>query len=262
MKIARFCTGNKTAYGVIRGEEVAELAGSVFDPVEFSGRYYKLQDVQLLAPIDPPNVIAIGLNYRSHAEETGAAIPQRPIIFLKATTSIIGPEEPIVLPQSAPNEVDYEAELAVIIGRKAKNVPEADALDYVLGYTCGNDVSARDCQLKLDQQWARGKSFDSFCPLGPWIATELDPDHQDIGTRLNGTAVQRSNTSDLIFSVRTLVAYCSHNMTLLPGTVILTGTPEGVGVARSPQVFLRPGDQVEVEVAGIGVLKNPVQLEV
>jgi 2-keto-4-pentenoate hydratase/2-oxohepta-3-ene-1,7-dioic acid hydratase in catechol pathway len=147
------------------------------------------------------------------------------------------------------------------MGKPAKNVPMADALDYVLGYTCGNDVSARDCQLRLDNQWARGKSFDTFCPLGPWIETEIDPDSAPILSRLNGQVMQQSNTSDMIFDCRRLVGFLSRAMTLLPGTVIMTGTPEGVGFARRPPVFLRPGDTIEIEIEGIGVLTNNVVCE-
>jgi 2-keto-4-pentenoate hydratase/2-oxohepta-3-ene-1,7-dioic acid hydratase in catechol pathway len=160
-----------------------------------------------------------------------------------------------------PNEVDYEAELAVIIGKTAKNVPEERALDYVLGYTCGNDVTARDAQQKLDKQWARAKSCDTFCPLGPWLVQGLDPDSLGVKCRLNGQVMQDANTKDMIFGVRKLISYISHNKTLRPGDVIMTGTPEGVGVARNPQVFLKPGDSVEVEIEGIGILKNPVRAE-
>ncbi len=164
-----------------------------------------------------------------------------------------------MLPAAAPDEVDYEAELAVVIGRTARNVGKDEALDYVLGYTCGNDVSARDCQLRHDSQWARGKSFDTFCPLGPVIETQLDPENVRVCTRLNGELMQDGCTSDMIFSVRELVSYCSQQMTLLPGTVLMTGTPDGVGFARRPPVYLRPGDRVEVEIEGIGVLQNPVK---
>ncbi|HBQ64410.1 MAG TPA: hypothetical protein DD727_05730, partial [Clostridiales bacterium] len=220
-----------------------------------------LTQVNLLSPVTPPNIIAIGLNYRQHARESGMKLPERPVIFIKATTSVIGPEEAIRLPSTAPDEVDYECELAAVIGRTAKNVPVERALEYVLGYTCGNDVSARDCQMKLDVQWARAKSFDTFCPLGPWIETQLDPDNANIRTRINTTIFQESNTGDMIFPMAELVSWCSRNMTLLPGTVILSGTPQGVGFARKPPVFLKAGDVVEVEVEGIGVLRNRVESE-
>jgi 2-keto-4-pentenoate hydratase/2-oxohepta-3-ene-1,7-dioic acid hydratase in catechol pathway len=165
------------------------------------------------------------------------------------------------LPAAAPDQVDYEAELAVVIGKAARRVSEADALEYVLGYTCGNDVSARDAQWKLDKQWARAKSCDTFCPLGPCLVTGIDPDSLKIQTRLNGNTMQESNTHDLIFNVPKLVSYVSHNKTLRPGDIIMTGTPEGVGVARTPQVFLKPGNTIEVEIDNIGVLRNPVRAE-
>lgn len=210
-------------------------------------------------PIRPPNIFAIGRNYRAHAEETGSAVPERPLIFMKPTTAVIGHGEPIVLPAEAPDEVDFEAELAIVIGREARRVSEADVLDFVLGYTCANDVSARDCQ-RRDRQWSRAKGFDTFCPLGPRIAArdELDPDACAIRSRLNGQVMQASNTRNMIHSCRALVSYLSHQFTLLPHTVILTGTPEGVGMARTPAVFLRPGDRVEIEIEGIGVLANGV----
>ena len=214
--------------------------------------------VQLLAPVDPPNVFAIGLNYTEHAKEGGHPIPERPVIFIKAATSVIAHGRPIELPELTPDEVDYEAELAIIIGKTARNVSEDEALNYVLGYTCANDVSARDCQLRLDVQWARGKSFDTFCPMGPWIETDLDPDAQRISLTLSGETLQDSNTSDMIFNTRQLVSYLSKCFTLLPGTAILTGTPQGVGCARTPARFLKDGDTAEVTLEGIGTLSNPV----
>lgn len=214
-----------------------------------------------LALVDPPNIIAIGRNYADHAKEMKAdGPPEEPLIFLKATSCIVGPDDPIVLPRSASDEVDYEAELAVIIGRRAKNVSESAALDHVLGYACANDVSARDCQKRRDKQWARGKSFDTFCPLGPWLVTpdELLPDRLAVRSYLNGNLMQDGNTGDMIFTVAKLISYVSHQFTLLPGTVILTGTPAGVGSARNPPVFLRPGDEIAVEIEGIGRLANRV----
>jgi 2-keto-4-pentenoate hydratase/2-oxohepta-3-ene-1,7-dioic acid hydratase in catechol pathway len=211
--------------------------------------------------VRPWDEIALGLNYRRHAAESQMKVPDHPQMFLKATSSVVGEGDAIVLPKMAPSEVDYEAELCLVIGKTARNVSEEEALDYVFGYTCGNDVSARDCQLRLDSQWARGKSFDTFCPLGPWIETDLDPDDAAIGSRLNGQVMQQSSTADMIFNCRHLVSFLSRVMTLRPGTVIMTGTPEGVGFARKPPVFLRPGDTIEVEVAGIGVLSNTVAAE-
>lgn len=219
---------------------------------------------RLLAPVAPPNILCIGLNYRRHADESNATYPERPILFIKPTSTVIGPEEPIILPADS-SEVDYECELAIVMGRAAKNVSEADALSYVLGYTAANDVSARDWQLRLDRQWARGKSFDTFCPLGPTLVTadEIpDPDALDISMRLSGEVVQSSNTADMIFSTRHIISYLSRGMTLLPGTVILTGTPEGVGMGRTPARWLRPGDVCEITLSGgVGTLRNPVIAE-
>jgi len=216
---------------------------------------------RLLPPVTPVNIIAIGLNYRRHAAETGAKVPDHPLVFAKLTSSVIGPGDAIRLPTDAPDEVDYEAELAVIIGRTARHVSQADALNYVLGYTCANDVSARDCQKHRDRQWTRAKSFDTFCPLGPALLIDptINPDALPIRSRLNDQVMQNSATADLIFSVPTLISYLSDHFTLLPGTAILTGTPEGVGVARQPPAFLRAGDQITVEIDGIGPLTNPVE---
>lgn len=238
---------------------VTKVAGDIYGEFYKTNELYDLNECRLLTPIEPKNIIAIGLNYKKHALENGRDIPSKPVVFIKATTAVTGPNSNILLPKNHPSEVDFEAELAIIIGKTTKDVSETDALNYVLGYSCSNDVSARDCQMHLDKQWARGKSFDTFCPIGPWIETELDPDNCGIRTRLNGKIMQDSNTSDMIFSTRYLVSYLSHNMTLLPGTVIMTGTPEGVGVARKPQIFLNNGDFVEIEIDGIGVLQNHVK---
>lgn len=262
-RIARFAMPEGAVhYGLLEGNHTLHIIeGDIFGDWETTGETVPLNTVRLLAPVDPPNVIAIGLNYRAHARESNMALPERPVIFIKATTSVCGPDDPIILPAVAPDEVDYECELAIVIGKRARNVSEEQALDYVWGYTCSNDVSARDCQLRLDTQWARGKSFDTFAPIGPWVETDLDPDNVGIRTRLNGETMQDSNTNDLIFSCRQIISYISHSMTLLPGTVIMTGTPSGVGFARKPPVFLRPDDVVEIEIDGIGVLSNPVIAE-
>lgn len=257
-RFARFSHQDRIQYGLIKGPKIQLIDGSPLDGWESLETELDLGAVKLLPPVDPPNLIAIGLNYRGHAEESEMALPERPVIFLKATTAVCGPEDPIVLPRMAPNEVDYECELAIVIGETAHHVPQDEALDYVLGYTCSNDVSARDCQLRLDAQWARGKSFDSFAPLGPWIETELDPDNVAVRTRLNGEVMQESNTNDLIFGCAELISFLSNCMTLLPGTVIMTGTPSGVGFAREPAIFLKPGDLVEIEIEGIGALRNSV----
>ena len=260
MKLVRFNKNGGIYYGVLEGSRIKSIVGDVFASIAADGPEYAVSEVKLLAPAVPPNVIAIGLNYSSHAGESGAAAPERPVIFLKATTSVTSDGADILLPRIAPDEVDYEAELCVVIGKTAKDVPESEALDYVLGYMCGNDVSARDCQQRLDTQWARGKSFDTFCPVGPHIETGIkDPDNLDIYSKVNGVVMQSSNTRNMIFSTRRLISYCSRNMTLLPGTLIMTGTPEGVGFARKPPVFLRDGDTVEIGIQGIGAIVNKVK---
>lgn len=253
-----------TRYGKCAGEgEAIALTTGLFDRWEWESTSERVS--ARLAPIEPPNVIAIGRNYQGHAKEMKAETPEvDPLMFLKATTSVVGPDDSIVLPRSAPDEVDFEAELGVIIARTTKNVSVYDAMDQVLGYTCANDVSARDCQKRRDKQWARGKSFDTFCPIGPVIVPRggFDPSRAGIRSFLNGRLMQESNTGEMIFSAAALVSYLSHQFTLLPGTIILTGTPEGVGVARTPPVFLRPGDEICVEIDGIGRLSNRVIAEV
>ncbi len=212
----------------------------------------------------PPAIIGIGLNYRRHALETGQPIPERPAVFMKNPASVQDPKGPIVIPAACAHgpEVDYECELAVVIGRPARDVPASRAMEHVLGYTCGNDVSARRWQKNdTSGQWIRGKSFDTFCPLGPVLVTpdEIpDPQALAIRTTLNGEIVQRSSTADMIMPVAGLISELSRDMTLLAGTVIMTGTPEGVGFVRTPPLFLAPGDIVRVEIDGIGVLENPV----
>lgn len=221
---------------------------------------YPLKDVHLLAPVTRPGkIIAVGLNYRDHAIETKQEIPTAPLIFAKFPSSINGPDAAVVLPEDDP-QGDYEAELAVVIGRRASKVSEADAYDYVAGYMPLNDVSARRWQF-ADKQWVRGKSCDTFCPTGPWLTTRddvPDPHTLDIRMRLNGDVVQNSNTSNLISRVPALIQYISAAITLEPGDIIATGTPGGVGVFRTPPVFLKSGDVMEVEIAGLGVLRNKV----
>ena len=221
---------------------------------------------KLLAPVAPVAFLCIGLNYRQHAVETNAKIPEFPVLFMKSPGAVQNPGDPILLPTHLrSNEVDYECELAVVIGKRCKNVAKANALDCVLGYTCANDVSARDWQrLFGGSQWCRGKTFDTFAPLGPCLVTRDEiPNPNDLGIRtlLNGAVMQDCNTSDMIFDVPTLIEFLSGSMTLLPGTVILTGTPSGVGMARKPPVWLKPGDIVTVDVEGIGQLTNPVRSE-
>lgn len=219
-----------------------------------------------LAPVTPAAIFGIGLNYRRHAEETGARLPTHPVVFMKGPSAVQDPGAPIQLPRHLPSEeVDYEGELAVVIGTVCKNVPRERALEHVRGYTCANDVSARDWQKRLGGgQWCRGKTFDTFAPLGPCLITPdelLDPNALTLRTLVNGEVRQASNTQDMIFDVPTLIAFLSGSTTLLPGTVILTGTPHGVGMAATPPRWLRPGDVVTVEIEGIGALTNPVELE-
>lgn len=237
------------------------LAGNVFDSPMATSE--KVEVARLLAPVQPSSIICIGLNYRKHAEETGAKFPEYPVVFFKGPNTLQHPGEPILLPTHLKsNEVDYECELAVVIGRACKNVRRDQALDFVLGYTCGNDVSARDWQIKRGGgQWSRGKTFDTFSPLGPCLVTRDEipnPNALKIRTVLNGQVMQDWNTSDMIFNVPALIEFLSGSTSLLPGTVILTGTPHGVGMARKPPRWLQPGDRVSIEIEKIGVLTNPV----
>ena len=226
MRIVRFTQNDDSpTYGILRDQTIHHISGDIFGEWQETGEQSSLGNVSLLAPVNPPNILAIGKNYTEHAAETDSPPPPAPILFIKATTSLNHPEADIVLPKMAPDEVDYEAELVIVIGKEARKVSEDDVDDYVLGYTCGNDISARDAQIRLDAQWARGKSFDTFACLGPWIETEIDPDNVAIRSYLNGELMQDSHTSLLIFNTRYLVSYLSHNLTLLPGTLIMTGTP-------------------------------------
>jgi 2-keto-4-pentenoate hydratase/2-oxohepta-3-ene-1,7-dioic acid hydratase in catechol pathway len=233
------------------------LAGEAGDQIAERGAL--LRDIVLLPPVPHPSkVVAIGLNYRDHAIEAGAPTPTQPTMFAKFPSSLIGHGADIAWDPALTNEVDYEAELAIVIGRRAKSVSEADALDYVLGYTCANDVSARDLQF-AESQWVRGKSLDTFCPLGPVIVTTdevPDPQSLQISCTVNGKRVQSASTSEMFFGVAMLVSYCSQTFTLEPGDVIITGTPAGVGVFKKPKQMLQHGDEVVVEIAGIGRLIN------
>ena len=227
-----------------------------------AGETVALEEASLHPPIaQPEKIVAIGLNYEDHAAETGAEIPDKPVVFTKYPNTIIGPGAPIRIPPIT-EQVDYEAELAVIIGRRAKNFSESEALDYVFGYTNANDVSARDLQFSEGGQWTRSKSIDTFLPLGPYVATRDEiPDPQDLFIRaiLNGETVQDGTTSRMIFSVAELISFLSQGMTLEPGDVIITGTPPGVGMARDPQLWMKPGDEVSIEIEGLGTLTNPVE---
>lgn len=261
MQVARFSHGDTIAFGIIdESSETAELevvelvADPMFAGYDTTGRRLSLSEVKLLAPVIPRSkIVAVGKNYHDHIAEmrevTGGEAQQDPLLFLKPNTSVIGPEDAIVIPEMS-QRVEHEGELALVIGAVAKNVSEAKALEFVYGFTCANDVTARDLQVQ-DGQWARAKGFDTFCPLGPVIETDLDYAAAQVITRVNGQKRQDGNTRDLIHSLAKIVSYASHVWTLLPGDVILTGTPAGVGQ-------LMHGDTVEVEIPGIGVLRNPV----
>ncbi len=227
------------------------------------GERVRLADLRVLTPLaNPSKILAVGLNYADHARESGVAAPEAPVFFAKLPNTLTGPGEPIVFRAADSTQVDYEAELAVVIGRRARDVPVADALDIALGYTVANDISARDAQF-ADGQWIRGKSFDSFCPLGPQIVTadEIgDVQSLRIACRVNGETLQDGTTKDMIHGVAAIVSYASRFLTLEPGDLVLTGTPPGVGFARTPAVFLQDGDTVEVEIEGLGVLRNPVRV--
>jgi 2-keto-4-pentenoate hydratase/2-oxohepta-3-ene-1,7-dioic acid hydratase in catechol pathway len=263
VRIARFAKGDGVAYGVIEGESgkqtVAELYGHPFgiDPagVRFTGERYPLAEVRLLAPVLPSKVVAVGKNYAEHVREMGellggGELPAEPVLFLKPSTSVTGHAGPIAYPVKLTDRVDFEGELAVIIGRLCRDVPRERAADVVFGYTCANDVTARDLQVR-DGQWTRAKGFDTFCPLGPWMETGTDPADLGLTTTVNGTVRQHARTSELLWDVPSLIEFVSSVMTLLPGDVLLTGTPEGVGP-------LTDGDEVSVTIESIGTLTNKV----
>ncbi len=249
MKIVRFDDRDTARFGSLDGDRITPLVGTI-DALKRSGEAaIALGATRLLAPAAPGKIVAIGLNYADHAAEAQRELPKEPMLFLKPSTAVIGPEDEIIYPPQTAN-LHHEGELAIVIGRTARQVGEADARRHVLGYTCANDVTARDLQ-RRDVQFTRGKGFDTFAPLGPWIVTDLDPSDLAIETRVNGVVRQRSRTSHLIFSCDYLVSFISHVMTLLPGDVISTGTPAGVGP-------MRVGDVVEVEIEKIGCLRNRI----
>ena len=250
----RFRQAERTAYGRLEGDTVHVLRGGLFDGREDSGETLPLSDLTLLAPCQPTKVLCVGFNYRDHAEEFNTPIPEQPNIFMKPLTALTGPEAPVYFPKALTRQVDYEAELVVVIGRRARHVPPEQALDYVLGYTIGNDVTARDLQ-DPTKQWTVCKGFDTFAPIGPWIETDIDPKAGlDISCWVNGERRQHSNTKHLIFDVPFLVNYLSQAMTLEPGDIIFTGTPSGIGPVN-------PGDAMEIRIQGIGSLYNRVENE-
>jgi 2-keto-4-pentenoate hydratase/2-oxohepta-3-ene-1,7-dioic acid hydratase in catechol pathway len=249
VRLVRYRIGARIATGFVEGDSVRGLRGTFFEDPVPSGDEAPLDDVRLLAPVLPSKVVAVARNYPEHAQEMGNPVPETPMLFFKPATAVIGPEDAIPVPDDA-GRVDHEAELAVVIGRLTRKIDEEDALRSVLGYTCANDVTSRDWQ-RADGQWARAKGSDGFCPLGPWIETELDPADIEVASRVNGEARQSGRTSEMSFSPAALIAFVSRTITLLPGDVLLTGTPPGVGP-------IRPGDRVEVEVEGVGILANTV----
>ena len=256
MRIVRFTIHNRVKYGAVDENTVRGLRGSPFtrfkgpsSSITLDGSVHRLHEVRLLAPCSPSKVVCLGLNYHSHAEETKLPTPSMPLIFLKPPTAVIGPDAKIILPRDS-KRVDYEGELGVVIGKKAKDVPEEKAKEYILGYTCFNDVSERFAQ-REDGQWTRAKGYDTFAPIGPWVETDVDPDDLKLETYLNGDLRQSACTSDLIFKVSKLINFVSQVMTLLPGDVIATGTPSGIGPMNA-------GDVVEVKIEKIGTLKNLV----
>ncbi len=249
MKYVRFSENNKVSYGIVENDVVRMITGDLFGEYTVTEKLYKRSQIKLLPPCAPSKIVAVGLNYRDHANEMGEEIPDTPKIFIKPSTAVIGVEEPIVMPEMA-GRVDYEAEIAVVIKKKTKNISADEAKQYILGYTCLNDVTARDLQ-SYDGQWTRAKSFDTFAPIGPCITDEIDPNNVEIKLLLNGEEKQHSNTSNFIWQIDELVSFISQIMTLLPGDIITTGTPAGIG-------SMKKGDCVEVEIEGIGVLKNTV----
>ena len=262
MRLIRHLTPNGPAYAALSADGTARfVVGDICGDFRVTDQV--VQPGKRLAPLQPTNILCIGLNYAKHAAEGGKPPPERPVLFMKNTAAVQNPGDPIELPVRQPSTmVDYECELAVVIGRRCKNVSKADALSYVLGYTCANDVSARDWQRSLGGgQWCQAKSFDTFCPLGPVLVTRdeiPDPNNLQIKTILNGEQMQSSSTKDMIFGIPALIEFLSASKTLLPGTVILTGTPHGVGFARTPPVWLKAGDTVSIEIERIGTLTNPV----
>lgn len=261
MKIVRYLSQQAVRLGRVAPEGLERCEGTIFGDIQPTGTFDEPE--RILPPLDPPMVIGIGLNYRFHAEETKAKIPQHPVVFFKAVGAVCGAGDDILLPRTlVSTKVDYEAELAVVLGQECRDAASENALDFVLGYCAANDVSARDWQKEWGgSQWSRAKSFDTFCPLGPCLVTADEfgsPSGKQVRSILNGQVMQDWTTSDMIFDVPALIAFLSADTTLPAGTTILTGTPHGVGMARDPQVFLKPGDLIEVEVEGIGALRNRV----
>ena len=250
MRLVRFNSGGSTSYGVLDGDSIRQIMGEPFAEINYSGETFSLADVKLLAPVEPKKIVLVGLNFASHAAEIHQETPSEPLIFFKPSSAVIASGEEIVLPHQS-TQVEIEAELTVVIGKRAKNVAEDKVGDYILGYTVANDVTARDIQFS-DLQWARSKAFDSFCPVGPWIETDFVPESKRISSTINGKTKQDASTSEMVYSPEHLISYISHNFTLEPGDIVLTGSPAGISRVVA-------GDVVQCSIEGIGTLHSFVK---
>ena len=250
MRLLRFNSGGSTSYGILDGDSIRQIMGEPFAEIDYSGETFSLADVKLLAPVEPKKIVLVGLNFASHAAEIHQETPSEPLIFFKPSSAVIASGEEIVLPHQS-TQVEIEAELTVVIGKRAKNVAEDKVGDYILGYTVANDVTARDIQFS-DLQWARSKAFDSFCPVGPWIETDFVPESKRISSTINGKTKQDASTSEMVYSPEHLISYISHNFTLEPGDIVLTGSPAGISRVVA-------GDVVHCSIEGIGTLHSFVK---
>ena len=250
MRLVRFNSGGSTSYGVLDGDSIRQIMGEPFAEINHSGETFSLADVKLLAPVEPKKIVLVGLNFASHAAEIHQETPSEPLIFFKPSSAVVASGEEIVLPHQS-TQVEIEAELTVVIGKRAKNVSQEKVSDYILGYTVANDVTARDIQFS-DLQWARSKAFDSFCPVGPWIETDFVPENKRISSTINGETKQDASTSEMVYSPEYLISYISHNFTLEPGDIVLTGSPAGISRVVA-------GDVVQCSIEGIGTLHSFVK---
>jgi len=250
MRLVRFNSEGSASFGVLEGDSIRQITGEPFSEINYSGETFALADVKLLAPVEPKKIVLVGLNFASHAAEMHQETPSEPLIFFKPSSAVIASGEEIVLPHQS-TQVEIEAELTVVIGKRAKNVSQDKVSDYILGYTVANDVTARDIQFS-DLQWARSKAFDSFCPVGPWIETDFVPENKRISSTINGETKQDASTSEMIYSPEFLISYISHNFTLEPGDIVLTGSPSGISRVVA-------GDVVQCSIEGIGTLHSFVK---
>ena len=250
MRLVRFNSGGSTSYGVLDGDSIRQIMGEPFAEINYSGETFSLAEVKLLAPVEPKKIVLVGLNFASHAAEIHQETPSEPLIFFKPSSAVVASGEEIVLPHQS-TQVEIEAELTVVIGKRAKNVSQEKVSDYIFGYTVANDVTARDIQFS-DLQWARSKAFDSFCPVGPWIETDFVPENKRISSTINGETKQDASTSEMVYSPEYLISYISHNFTLEPGDIVLTGSPAGISRVVA-------GDVVQCSIEGIGTLHSFVK---